>query len=328
MTQQQPKVSVVVPFYNPEPYFRQCVESVLAQDYGNFDVVLVNNKSTDGAAEIADEFARRDPRVRVVHNQTFLNQQANHNEAMRQMAADAKYVKLLQADDWLFPNCLTEMVKCAEEDSRIGLVSAYTLRETRVALGGLPYPSRYIPGREICRRYLLEELNPFGSPTASLIRADIVRSLDPFYEEKSPIDDLEAAFKVLKVSDFGFVNQVLTFTRRDNISAMTTLKPFGLPVLSHPMILAKFGAHFLTPEEIARRKREVDWYEYRTLAQGWLRRYPQGFWDLHRRCLGQIGEKINGPRVAWHVFATLMGHLFNPKHTLDALAHRLQARGQ
>jgi glycosyltransferase involved in cell wall biosynthesis len=325
---QQSKVSVVTPFYNPAPYFRQCVESVLAQSYQNFDFVLVDNQSTDGSGELAEEFARRDARVRVVHNATFLNQQANHNEAMRQIAPDAKYVKLLQADDWLFPSCLAEMVACAEENPRIGMVSALTLRETRVALSGLPYPSRYVPGREVCRRYLLEELNPFGSPTASLIRADIVRSLDPFYDEKSLIDDLEAAFKVLKVSDFGFVHQVLTFTRRDNVSAMSILKPFGLPVLSHPMMLAKFGAHFLAPDEIARRKREVDWYEYRTLAQGWLRRYPRGFWELHERCLGQIGEKISMPRVAWHVFATLMSYLLNPKMSFDALAARLQARGQ
>lgn len=324
----RPLVSVVSPFYNPEPYFRQCVESVLAQTYTHFEYVLIDNMSTDGGAAAADEFARRDPRVRVVHNTKFLTQQQNHNEAMRHVSPDAKYVKVLQADDWLFPTCLEQMVALAEANPSVGLVSAYTLLERSVYLDGLPHPSACVPGRDICRRFLLEGLNVFGSPTASLIRADIVRSREPFYDEDSPIEDLEICFEILKNSDFGFVNQVLTFTRRDNISAMTVLKPFGMPILSHPMILEKFGAHYLTPEEIARRSREVYRDEYRTLAHGVLRRFPTAFWDLHRKCLGLVGRTIDKPRVAWTVLVLLLERLLNPQATLARLWRKTKAKAR
>src|SRR5690242_17571571 len=105
-----PFVSVVTPFYNTADYLAQCIESVLTQTYPRFEYLLVDNQSTDASAEIAAEYARRDSRVRVVRNKDFVGQIANYNGALGHASPSAEYVKLVQADDIVFPECLERMV--------------------------------------------------------------------------------------------------------------------------------------------------------------------------------------------------------------------------
>jgi glycosyltransferase involved in cell wall biosynthesis len=317
-----PLVSVVTPFFNAAPYFEQCIESVLAQTYTNIEYILQDNCSTDGSAVVAESYARRDSRIRVVRNREFLSMAGNHNSAVRQISPDAAYCKVLQADDWLFPNCLSEMVRVARAAPSIGIVSAYTLIERDVYLSGLPFPSEFVPGKEICRRLLLEGLNVLGSPTATLIRADLIRARNPFYDERSPIDDLEVCLDLLQECDFGFVNQVLTFTRRDNVSAITTMKKFGLETLSNVMVVKRYGPELLSKKELDARSRAVEWHEYRLLAKAWLGRQPTEFWDFHRRSLKLVGHTISNARIARHVLAHLIDKAFNPKQTIEQLLRR------
>ena len=89
------------------------------------------------------------------------------------MSPESRYCKVVQADDWIFPECLERMVAVAEAHPSVSIVSAYRLEETDVTLDGLPYPSTVVSGREICRRTLLGELYVFGTPTSLLIRSDV-----------------------------------------------------------------------------------------------------------------------------------------------------------
>ena len=64
---EKPLISVVVPVYNVEDYLQECLDSLLAQTYPNFEVILVDDASTDGSGSLCDGCAERDSRVRVVH---------------------------------------------------------------------------------------------------------------------------------------------------------------------------------------------------------------------------------------------------------------------
>ena len=110
----QPLVSVVTPFYNTEPYLEECIESVLAQRYENFEYILANNCSTDRSRDIAQKYASRDKRVKLIDNERFLTQAQNYNNALRHISPYSKYCKVVQADDWIFPECLSSMVGLAE----------------------------------------------------------------------------------------------------------------------------------------------------------------------------------------------------------------------
>ena len=97
----EPLVSILTPVYNGEAYLAACLESVQRQTYRNFRHVIINNCSTDATLEIAQQFAARDPRVTVVTNPEFVGIIENHNIAFRHVDPDAKYCKILSADDLL-----------------------------------------------------------------------------------------------------------------------------------------------------------------------------------------------------------------------------------
>jgi len=154
-------VSVITPFYNTEKYLEECIESVLRQHYPNFEYILVNNCSDDGSLIIAERYAQKDDRIRIVNNEKLLTQVQNYNRALQQISTNSKYCKIVQADDWIFPDCLSKMVDVAESSENIAIVSSYYLCGTNVEGNGLPYKRRGGPtqarpvpgyGRLVCWR--------------------------------------------------------------------------------------------------------------------------------------------------------------------------------
>jgi glycosyltransferase involved in cell wall biosynthesis len=287
----KPLVSVVTPVYNGADYLEECIESVLDQTHENWEYIIVDNCSTDGTFEIARGYESRDPRVRLVAADVFVGPIENQNRAVREISLESKYTKVLHADDWLFPECLERMVELAESNPRIGVVSAYRLEETRVTLDGLPHSLTVLPGREIARSTLLADPYPFlfGSPSSVLIRSDLIRARNPFYNEDNPWnEDTEACLESLKVSDFGFVHQVLTFSRRPEGSLFSQHTGVGAYLPGEIKLLAKFGRTYLTEAEYERRLAVLlAWYGIFFLRS--LRKLADpDFRDHHRTALREI----------------------------------------
>jgi glycosyltransferase involved in cell wall biosynthesis len=120
----QPLVNIVTPVYNGEKYLADCIESVLAQTYTNWEYVIMNNCSTDGTSDIAESYALKDSRIRVVRNEKLLNMIQNWNAAMRQISPESKYCKVVHADDMLLPSCITQMTEIAEASPNVGIVGS------------------------------------------------------------------------------------------------------------------------------------------------------------------------------------------------------------
>lgn len=193
----QPLVSIITPVYNSEKYLTECVESVIGQTYKNWEYIIVNNQSNDKSLEIAQYYAKEEPRIRISTNDEFLSIIKNWNHAMRLIAPDSKYCKVVHADDWIFPECISKMVEIAEKYSSVGIVGAYRLDDDRVNLDGLPARINCFNGREICRGQLQGRPYLFGSPTSLLIRSDIIRKRDPFYDESTMQADKEVCYEIL-----------------------------------------------------------------------------------------------------------------------------------
>ena len=313
----QPLVSIVTPIYNGAEYLPECIESVLAQTYENWDYTIVDNRSTDASAEIAGRYAARDSRIRVHRNQDFLPVIANHNTALRQISPDSKYCKVVFGDDWIFPECLEKMVALAEAHPSVGLVGAYGLEGERIICAGLPYTSPVVDGREICRRHLLDKLYLFGSANSVLYRADLLRGDERFYNEANIHADTEACFALLVASDFGFVHQVLTFTRVRAGSETARSLDLHTDLAGTLQILKMYGAHYLTTDELDALIDEHVADYYRFLNQSVFVRRDREFWEYHKKQLADAGIPFSRTRLIWATLASLRRALVPKSSWLD-----------
>jgi glycosyltransferase involved in cell wall biosynthesis len=326
-TSSTPRVSVLIPVYNGERMLAEAIRSVQAQTYPNWDLVICNNRSTDGTLALAESFAAGDPRVRVYTYPTHVNVIDSHSNAFAQTAPEAKYAKLLGADDWLFPTCLEEMVKVAEAHPSVGMVLSYILAGSRVLGPALPYPSPVVSGREVCRLRLLKGQKGWGGPSASMIRADIVRQKQPFYNPLNYAGDIEAYLDLLKDHDMGFVHQVLTYMRQGEASRTTS---YLVRVDSYPAgdvdEVTKFGRFYLNEHEYQTRLREVTREYYRFLGKSVIDLRNREFWDYHLRHFKAMGYPPNYPRIGLHALLYLFDLVGNPKRTIEGIWRRVRAK--
>jgi glycosyltransferase involved in cell wall biosynthesis len=318
----RPLVSIVTPMYNNAEYVVECIESVCAQTYEHWDYVIVNNCSTDGSAEIARQFAEVDSRIRVLDNETLLPVMANHNHALRQISPASKYCKMVFSDDWLFPHCLEEMVALAEAHPSVGIVGAYGLQglELMVKWAGLPYPSTRVDGREVCRSYFLEGIYVFGTAHSLLYRSDLVRSHDPFFNEANLHSDREICIDLLRNCDFGFVHQVLTFTRERRGSLTDIGRRLNTNVGGRLYDLVKYGSDFLSPSEYRSccAKLVSEYYNY--LAVSLLKRAGGAeFWNLHKQKLAEAGFNFSYGSLSIAVLVRCLRAVTHPRETFEKL---------
>jgi glycosyltransferase involved in cell wall biosynthesis len=304
-TSAKPLVSVLTPFHNTERYLAGAIESVLAQTYSNFEYILIDNVSTDRSGEIAQSYAARDPRIRFMRRDELVPQLRNYNLALRTISPDAKYVKIVQADDAAFPRCLEEMVAAAEAHPTVGVVSSYRKVGTGVGPSGLPRETVFLTGREAGRLNLIDDLFLFGSQTTVMMRADVVRARHPFYPENRYFADSDVIYELVAQHDFAFVHQVLTFSRVDKDSIGGGYKRFGALMLDRLLRLKLYGPLFLTPEENERLLTEHRAMYRRFFAEAWLRRREQAFWDFHRKGLAIADETIDTTRFPTDVLPVL-----------------------
>src|SRR5262252_809994 len=144
MSTREPFVSVATPVYNCGPYIAECIESVLNQTYQKYEYLIVNNWGTDKTLEIAQIYAQKDRRIRVSDNTEFVGVIENHNNAFNQMSPDSKYCKVVSADDWLYPECLSKMVELAEAHPSVGIIGCYSMESKRVLFQGLEYSEQVV----------------------------------------------------------------------------------------------------------------------------------------------------------------------------------------
>jgi len=166
-----PLVSVLVTVYNRQRYIDQALESIRASSYRNFEIVVVDDASTDASAEIAKQHASADPRIRVHTNPTNLGEFRNRNRAAE--LARGTYLKYVDSDDVLYPHGLGIMIEGMEKYPEAGLGMSCPAEKLR------PYPVLSFPD-EIYREHFLERWILGRGPLAAIIRADAFQAVGGF----------------------------------------------------------------------------------------------------------------------------------------------------
>ena len=129
-----PTVSIIIPVYNAELYIRRCVESILGQEYTDFELLLIDDGSRDGSGAICDEYGEKDARVRVIHKGN------GGVSAARNLAIDnarGTYLQFVDSDDWITPDATKLLVRTAEEeDCDLVIADFYRVAGERVSPKG------------------------------------------------------------------------------------------------------------------------------------------------------------------------------------------------
>ncbi len=117
-----PKVSVVVPVYNVKDYLEKCVDSILAQTEPDFELLLVDDGSTDGSGALCDTLAEKDPRIRVIHQE---NRGLGGARDTGIEAAAGTWLLLVDSDDWIDPQVLEKALEAGERKQAELVVFGY-----------------------------------------------------------------------------------------------------------------------------------------------------------------------------------------------------------
>lgn len=193
----QPKISVCIPTYNGAQYLPEAIASVLAQTYQDFEVVIVDNASTDSSSELLAELAKQSDKIHVFRNARNLGLAGNLNRCAE--LARGQFIKYLCVDDLLLPDCLALLMQGlqAHPEAVLACGGRISITEEGKAFGLRRYAARdgVVPGNMVVSRCLFSR-NYIGEPTAVLFRKSDMKF--GFRKELPQLMDMELWLRMLK----------------------------------------------------------------------------------------------------------------------------------
>jgi glycosyltransferase involved in cell wall biosynthesis len=198
-----PLISICIPAYNSEHFIGSTLESVLHQTYSNFEVIVTDDHSTDRTISVVKKFGDR--RIRLVENQANLGIAGNWNKALS--LATGKYVKVMGADDLLYPDCLHYQIEALEEPANAGAVLAICNSDVINANGQIVlqrrsrFPSGLNGGKELIRNCVRWGANMIGEPVVGLFKRDVLSKSGMFDPANPYMIDLAFWADLLKHGD-------------------------------------------------------------------------------------------------------------------------------
>lgn len=202
-----PKISVIMPVYNGEKYLSEAIESILNQTYRDLEFIIINDASTDSSPEIAESYAHRDARIRIIQNDKNLGISGATNRGIEE--AQGEYIALMDQDDISLPERFEKEANFLEEHEQIAAISSnsLTLKENG----------------EICERQAVFEtpgLIRWGllfknqiQNSAAMMRKAILFQNNLRYEEFSPAQDYRFWSRLCLIADIANLQEPLIYHR-------------------------------------------------------------------------------------------------------------------
>ena len=172
-----PVITVIVPVYKVEQYLPSCVDSILAQTFSDFELILVDDGSPDGCGAMCDAYAKQDARIHVIHRENG-GLSAARNSGMD--IARGEYLTFVDSDDLISADYLTALLNAArEQDSEIAVCRFRRFTtgtpDTRSAPASVPVSS-ISPREAVCMLYRGDERNPINA-CAKLFHSSVIGSM-------------------------------------------------------------------------------------------------------------------------------------------------------
>jgi len=291
--QKQPLVAVVTPVYNGSPYLEGALACVQAQTYRNLVHVVLDNASTDDTPQVIARAAGGRVPILTQRNPSLLPQVDNWNAVVAMTPPDAKYFRLLSADDLMTPDAIERLVALAESDPEIGLVcSPHGVGGThtdpaRVDGRGLPVEMHVFDGRWLVKTYLMR-LHGAVSPTHMLIKRQLLVEGTPFYRKGVASFDTDACLRVVRGCKFGFVHDVLAWTRLHKDSETSHFPLHKQTYVAEWLAwIDLFGPTVMSPSQLAQCRRIHLRHYFRRLLLWRLKQRDKALVDRHLAFLAE-----------------------------------------
>lgn len=198
-----PPVSICIPVYNGAAFLAEAVESALAQTFTDFELIVLDNASTDETPRILERFS--DKRLRIIRQASNIGATANFNAALRE--ARGEWLKILCADDLLYPDGLKRQMRHIQPSEGCRPVLLCSARDVIDATGHrwlrrrFPGPARKVSGSAAIRRSVRAGTNLFGEPAAVLMHRETALRAGGFDAHWCFCTDLDLWVRILQYGD-------------------------------------------------------------------------------------------------------------------------------
>lgn len=221
-------ISIIVPVYNCEKYVEVCIESVVRQTYGDFELILINDGSTDNSGHICDYYAQNDTRVKVIH-QINAGASAARNNGIQ--VASGKYITFLDSDDyWLCENILKQLLERLEKTNPD--VLSFNFCKITNSVASDPYYSinRNMPlgiSKEMSLDFIIKNKLWIASAWNKIVRNDLIKKNRLYFVEGTTAEDIGWCANLALVADrFDYADIcVVGYVQRENsVTSTMTFK--------------------------------------------------------------------------------------------------------
>lgn len=173
-------ITIIIPVYNVEDYISACIQSVISQSYHDFELIIVNDGSTDSSGEICNQFAEKDTRIKVFHKN---NEGVSSARNLGLRKAHGEYITFIDSDDYIGPDYLSN------------LYGSITFSDADIVIGGYvqvwgDYNEAFcfkdvtLPNFEFSQLFTLHNLHKRCSPWGKLFKAKVIRENNLWFDER------------------------------------------------------------------------------------------------------------------------------------------------
>ena len=200
-----PTVSVLMTAYNREKYIAEAIESVIASTYQDWELIIVDDCSTDKTVEIARAYESKDARIKVYVNEKNLGQFPNRNKAAA--LATGKYLKYLDSDDIIYPHGLEVMVEAMEKFPDAG----FALQDIKTQ-ENIPYPVFWNKSYAL-REHFFKKPFLLSGPSGVIFRKEAFEKVNGFNDNNYVGSDTEILLKLVLIYDIVIFQPALIWWR-------------------------------------------------------------------------------------------------------------------
>lgn len=215
-----PIISVIVPVYNVSEYLPKCIESILEQSFVDYELLLIDDGSTDDSGEICDQYALKDSRIKVFHQE---NKRLSGARNTGMDSARGKWIAFIDSDDWILKDYLKDLYAEVEgeEVTDILVVQGHTKYKNGEMTDTFAFEEKRVNNKELMDVFNKYNLHCYGYAWAKLYSNSVIQSLHMRFDTKvNYCEDL------LFMSEY--LNHVSCVKFSSKVNYIYLLRPSGL----------------------------------------------------------------------------------------------------